>query len=103
MKFFYGLGEYSNNLILYRSQETKCMAKINRARGTSSTETDNTDPSWAGEDFKKKQAEIKEQHGDETIGSARGTSRKKLKDIPTTESPDTEGVSRTSNRGTSSD
>ena len=79
------------------------MAKISRSRGTSSTETDNTDPSWAGEDFKKKQAEIKEQHGDETIGSARGTSRKKLKDIPTTESPDTEGVSRTTNRGTSSD
>ena len=37
MKFFYGLGEYSNNLILYRSQETKCMAKINRARGTKTT------------------------------------------------------------------
>ena len=66
-------------------------------------ETDGGYAKEAADDYKKKQAEIKEQHGDETIGSARGTSRKKLKDIPTTESPDTEGVSRTSNRGTSSD
>jgi len=79
------------------------MTKITRSRGTSSTDTDNTDPSWAGEDFKKHQAELKEQHGEETVGSARGTSSKKLKDIPNTETPDTEGVSKTSNRGTSSD
>ena len=78
------------------------MAKITRSRGTSSSDTDKTDPNWAGEDFKKHQAELKKIHGEETVGSARGTSSKKLKDIPNTETPDTEGVSKTSNRGTSS-
>ena len=77
--------------------------KFLTVEGSENLETKGGYAKEAGEDFKKKQAEIKEQHGDETIGSARGTSRKKLKDIPTTESPDTEGVSRTSNRGTSSD
>jgi len=79
------------------------MAKITRSRGTSSSDTDDTDQKWAGEDFKKHQAELKEQHGEEVIGSARGTSSKKLKNVPNTETPDTEGISKTSNRGTSSD
>ena len=79
------------------------MAKVIRARGTDSSETENTDPNWAGDEFKKKQAEKKEQYGEVSVGSARGTSSKKLKDIPNTETPDTKGVSRTSNRGTSSD
>ena len=73
------------------------MAKITRNRGTGSAETDDTDSTWAGKKFKDYQ-DSKNKKG--TITSGRGTSSKKLEDIPKTDLPDTEGVSKSSARGT---
>ena len=71
------------------------MAKVTRNRGTGSADTDDTDSNWAGKKFKDYQ-DSKSKKG--TITS--GTSSKKLEDIPKTDLPDTEKVSKSSARGT---
>jgi len=79
------------------------MAKVRRVsgRGTSTREADSGDQSWAGDAYRKKQAERKAKAGNTTVSTRRGTKRVRLKDIPEPRArKSTEGRTRVTSRGT---
>jgi len=79
------------------------MAKVRRVsgRGTSIREADSDDQNWAGDAYRKKQAEGKAKAGNTTVSTKRGTKRARLKDIPEPKARrSTEGRTRVTSRGT---
>ena len=79
------------------------MVKVKRivGRGTGVKEVDVGDQSWAGDAYRKKQAERKAKAGETTVTTKRGTKKAKLKDIPEPRArKSTEGRTRVTGRGT---
>lgn len=77
--------------------------KVRTGRGTGSIEVDVGDLKFSGDEFKKIQAERKKAAGNRTVSSGRGTSRRKLSDIPEPKDrPSTKGQTTTTGRGTGS-
>lgn len=77
--------------------------KIRTGRGTGTKEIDASSKDWAGDEYRKKQAEAKKKAGNVSVGTGRGTGSRKLKDIPEpAKRPSTEGMTRTTGRGTGS-
>ncbi len=84
-------------------QLTQYMAKVKRVsgRGTSVREADSEDQNWAGDAYRKKQAERRQKAGNATVSTRRGTGKTKLKDIPEPKArKSTEGRTRVTARGT---
>jgi len=69
------------------------------ARGTKKF-TPKKEQKWAGEAFKKHQAEMKKKAGDFRIIGGRGTTSKKVSDIKETKIADTKGYYISTGRGT---
>lgn len=77
--------------------------KIRTGRGTGTKEVDTAGKDWAGDEYRKKQAEAKKKAGNVSVGTGRGTGSRKLKDIPDpAKRPSTEGMTRSTSRGTGS-
>ena len=77
--------------------------KVRTGRGTGTVEVDDTGKKWAGDAYKKEQAEKKKKAANRIIQTGRGTGSRKLGDIPEPKSrPSTEGMTRITGRGTSS-
>ena len=79
------------------------MAKIKRVvgRGTGVKEVDVDGQDWAGDTYRKKQAERKAKAANSTVTTNRGTRKVKLKDIPEPKARrSTEGRTRVTARGT---
>ncbi len=77
--------------------------KVRTGRGTGTIEVDDTGKKWAGDAYKKAQAEKKKKAGNRTVTSGRGTGTRKLGDIPEPrERPSSKGMTRVTGRGTGS-
>ena len=77
--------------------------KIRTGRGTGTFEVDVSDLQFSGAEYKKIQASRKAKAGNTMVSSARGTSRRKLSDIPEPkERPSSAGMTRITGRGTGS-
>jgi hypothetical protein len=72
--------------------------KIRTGRGTGTIEVELDDLKFSGEEFKKIQKLRKEQAGNVSVSTGRGTGKRKLKDIPDSIREDTPGS--TLNKGT---
>lgn len=82
------------------------MKKVRKVtgRGTGTREVDVEEQNWAGDDFRKTQAERLKKIGKNiSMHTGRGTKATSLKDIPEPQPrPSTEGKTRITNRGTGS-
>ncbi len=77
--------------------------KVRTGRGTRIVEVDDTGKKWAGDAYKKEQAEKKKKSANRMVHTGRGTGSKRLGDIPEPKSrPSTEGMTRITGRGTGS-
>ena len=77
--------------------------KIRTGRGTGTREVDVGTKNWAGDEYRKKQAEIKKKAANRMVHTGRGTGSKKFGDIPNpSKRPSTEGMTRITGRGTGS-
>ena len=77
--------------------------RIRTGRGTGTIEVDVDDIKFSGDEFREYQKKRKEQVGNRTVSAGRGTSRRKLSDIPDpSPRPSTEGRTRVTGRGTGS-
>ncbi len=77
--------------------------KVRSGRGTGTVEVDNDEKKWAGDAYKKEQAEKKKKAANRMVHTGRGTGSKKLGDIPDPKArPSTEGMTRVTGRGTGS-
>jgi len=77
--------------------------KIRTGRGTGTIEVDDDPKKWSGEEFKKIQAMRKKAAANRVVSSGRGTGSRKLGDIPDPKDrPSTEGMTRSTGRGTRS-
>lgn len=79
------------------------MAKVKRVtgRGTGTRESEEDGQNWAGDAYRKKQAEQKAKAGNATVSTRRGTKRAKLKDVPEPQARrSTKGRTRVTARGT---
>ena len=73
--------------------------RIRTGRGTGTRDIDDGEKNWAGDAYRKKQAEMKEKAKNRTIH----TGTRKLGDIPDPQPrPSTEGRTRITGRGTGS-
>ncbi len=77
--------------------------KVRTGRGTGTIEVDDTGKKWAGDAYKKVQAEKKKKAANRIVHTGKGTGSKKLGDIPEpTDRPSTKGMTRVTGRGTGS-
>ena len=77
--------------------------KVRTGRGTGTIEVDVKDLQFSGDEFKKIQAARKKAAGDVMVSSGRGTSRRKLSEVPEPKSkPSSQGMTRITGRGTGS-
>jgi hypothetical protein len=77
--------------------------KVRTGRGTGTIEVDDTGKKWAGDAYKKVQAEKKKKAANRMVHTGKGTGSKKLGDIPEpTDRPSTKGMTRVTGRGTGS-
>ncbi len=77
--------------------------KVRTGRGTRIVEVDDTGKKWAGDAYKKEQAEKKKKAANRMIHTGRGTGSKRLGDVPEPKArPSTEGMTRITGRGTGS-
>ncbi len=77
--------------------------KVRTGRGTKIVEVDDTGKKWAGDAYKKEQAEKKKKASNRMVHTGRGTSSKRLGDIPEpSEKPSSKGMTRVTGRGTGS-
>ncbi len=77
--------------------------RVRTGRGTGTVEVDNDDKKWAGDAYKKEQAEKKKKAANKMVHTGRGTGSKRLGDIPEpTEKPSSKGMTRVTGRGTGS-
>ena len=77
--------------------------KVRTGRGTRIVEVDDTGKKWAGDAYKKEQAEKKKKAPNRMIHTGRGTGSKRLGDVPEpAERPSSKGMTRVTGRGTGS-
>ncbi len=77
--------------------------KVRTGRGTRIVEVDDTGKKWAGDAYKKEQAEKKKKATNRMIHTGRGTGSKRLGDVPEpAERPSSKGMTRVTGRGTGS-
>lgn len=77
--------------------------KVRSGRGTGTVEVEDEGKKWAGDAYRKKQAEKKKAAANRMVHTGRGTGSRKYGDIPEPKSrPSTEGMTRVTGRGTSS-
>ena len=77
--------------------------RIRTGRGTGTKEIDVGTKNWAGDEYRKKQAELKRKAANSMVHTGRGTGSKRLGDIPEPKKrPSTEGRTRVTGRGTGS-
>jgi hypothetical protein len=77
--------------------------KIRTGRGTGTIEVDDAKQKISGDEFKKLQAAKKKAAGNRMVHTGRGTGSRKLSDMPDPKArPSTEGMTRSTGRGTSS-
>ena len=81
------------------------MAKIRvrTGRGTGTIEVDDDPKKWSGDEFRKIQEARKKETANRMVHTGRGTGSRKLGDMPDPKArPSTEGMTRSTGRGTSS-
>lgn len=81
------------------------MAKIRvrTGRGTGTIEVDDDPTKWSGDEFRKIQDARKKASANRMVHTGRGTGSRKLGDMPDPKArPSTEGMTRSTGRGTSS-
>ena len=77
--------------------------RVRSGRGTGTIEVDDDPKKWSGDEYKKVQAAKKKAAGNRMVHTGRGTGSRKLGDIPDPKArPSTEGMTRSTGRGTSS-
>jgi len=77
--------------------------KVRTGRGTKIVEVDDSGKKWAGDAYKKEQAEKKKKAANRMVHTGRGTGSKRLGDIPEpAEKPSSKGMTRVTGRGTGS-
>ena len=77
--------------------------KVRTGRGTGTIEVDIKDLQFSGDEYKKIQAARKKAAGDRMVSTGRGTSRRKLSDMPDPKDrPSSAGMTRITGRGTGS-
>ena len=77
--------------------------RIRTGRGTGTIEVDDDPTKWSGDEYKKVQDARKKAAANRTVSSGRGTGSRRLGDIPDPKArPSTEGMTRSTGRGTSS-
>ncbi len=75
--------------------------KVRTGRGTKIVEVDDSGKKWAGDAYKKEQAEKKKKASNRMVHTGRGTGSKRLGDIPEpSEKPSSKGMTRVTGRGT---
>ena len=75
--------------------------KVRTGRGTKIVEVDDSGKKWAGDAYKKEQAEKKKKAANRMVHTGRGTGSKRLGDIPEpSEKPSSKGMTRVTGRGT---
>ncbi len=77
--------------------------KVRTGRGTKIVEVDDSGKKWAGDAYKKEQAEKKKKASNRMVHTGRGTGSKRLGDVPEpAEKPSSKGMTRVTGRGTGS-
>ena len=77
--------------------------KVRTGRGTGTIEVDDTGKKWAGDAYKKAQAEKKKKAANRMVRTGRGKGLRRLGDIPEPkERPSSKGMTRVTGRGTGS-
>ena len=77
--------------------------KVRTGRGTGIVEVDDSGKKWAGDAYRKEQAEKKKKASNRMVHTGRGTGSKRLGDIPEpSEKPSSKGMTRVTGRGTGS-
>jgi len=77
--------------------------RVRSGRGTGTVEVDDSGKKWAGDAYKKEQAEKKKKASNRMVHTGRGTGSKRLGDVPEPKSRlSTEGMTRITGRGTGS-
>ncbi len=77
--------------------------KVRTGRGTKIVEVDDSGKKWAGDAYRKEQAEKKKKASNRMVHTGRGTGSKRLGDVPEpAEKPSSKGMTRVTGRGTGS-
>ncbi len=77
--------------------------KVRTGRGTKIVEVEDSGKKWAGDAYRKEQAEKKKKASNRMVHTGRGTGSKRLGDIPEpSEKPSSKGMTRVTGRGTGS-
>jgi hypothetical protein len=77
--------------------------RIRTGRGTGTIEVDDDPKKWSGDEYKKVQAARKKASANRMVHTGRGTGSRRLGDMPDPKArPSTEGMTRSTGRGTSS-
>ena len=77
--------------------------RIRTGRGTGTIEVDDYPKKWSGDEYKKVQAARKKASANRMVHTGRGTGSRRLGDMPDPKArPSTEGMTRSTGRGTSS-
>ncbi|MDH3361099.1 MAG: hypothetical protein OEY10_05060 [Nitrosopumilus sp.] len=77
--------------------------RIRTGRGTGTIEVDDDPTKWSGDEFRKIQHARKKAAANRMVHTGRGTGSKRLGDMPDPRArPSTEGMTRSTGRGTSS-
>ncbi|MBT8172904.1 MAG: hypothetical protein KJO99_05535 [Nitrosopumilus sp.] len=77
--------------------------RIRTGRGTGTIEVDDDPTKWSGDEYRKIQEARKKASANRMVHTGRGTGSRKLGDMPEPKArPSTEGMTRSTGRGTSS-
>jgi hypothetical protein len=77
--------------------------RVRTGRGTGTMKVNEDTSKWSGDEFKKIQEARKKATGNKMVHTGRGTGSKRLGDMPDPKArPSTEGMTRSTGRGTSS-
>ena len=77
--------------------------RVRTGRGTGTIEVDDDPKKWSGDEFRKIQEARKKKSVNRMVHTGRGTGSRKRGDIPDPKArPSTEGMTRSTGRGTSS-
>jgi len=77
--------------------------RVRTGRGTGTIEVDDTGKKWAGDAYRKAQAEKKKKAANKMVRTGRGKGLRRLGDIPEPkERPSSKGMTRVTGRGTGS-
>ena len=77
--------------------------RVRTGRGTGTIEVDDDPKKWSGDEFRKIQEARKKASANRMVHTGRGTGSRRLGDMPDPKArPSTEGMTRSTGRGTSS-